>query len=111
MGNQFISQIRSLHKALQHLPLPVSAHHYSENDITNLLSFAKFAGEYYIICNTRVDNAVYVQSKEGGKYLQFQRDPNFNLYYMDISEANVEDHCYLNTVKKGILLFSILNQK
>ena len=30
---------------------------------------------------------------------------------MDISEANVEDHCYFNTVKKGKLLFSILNQK
>ena len=30
---------------------------------------------------------------------------------MDISEANVEEHCYFNTVKKGKGLFSILDQK
>ena len=30
---------------------------------------------------------------------------------MDISEANVEEHCYFNTVKKGKILFSILDQK
>ena len=30
---------------------------------------------------------------------------------MDISEANMEEHCYFNTVKKGKLLFSILDQK
>ena len=32
-----LSQIGSIHKALQHLPLPVSAYHYSENAIANLL--------------------------------------------------------------------------
>ena len=77
----------------------------------NLLSFAKLADDYYIICNTRVDNAIYIQSKDDGKYLQFQRDHKFNLYYIDISEANVEEHCYFNTVKKGKSLFSILDQK
>ena len=30
---------------------------------------------------------------------------------MDISEANIEEHCYFNTVKKGKTLFSFLNQK
>ena len=30
---------------------------------------------------------------------------------MDISKANVEDHCYFNTVKKGKAIFSILGQK
>ena len=53
----------------------------------------------------------YVQSKDNGKYLRFQRDPKFNLYYMGISKANVEDHCYFDTVKKGKSLFSILDQK
>ena len=51
-----LSQIGSLHKVLQHLPLPVSAYHYSKNAIANLLSFAKLADEYYIICNTRVED-------------------------------------------------------
>ena len=60
----------------------------------NLLLFAKLVDEYYIICNTRVHDAIYVQSKDDGKYLQFQRDPKFNLYYIDISKANVEDHCF-----------------
>ena len=64
-----MSQIGSLHPALQHLPLPVSTYHYSETAIANLLSFAKLADEYYIICNTRVDGTIYVQSKDDSKYL------------------------------------------
>ena len=64
-----IEQIGLLHQALRHLPLLVSAYHYSETTIANLLSFAKLADEYYIICNTRVDDTTYVQSKDDGKYL------------------------------------------
>ena len=65
----YLSQIRSLHKALRYLPLPVSDYHYSENAIANLLLFAKIDDDYYIICNTKVDNAIYVQSKDNEKYL------------------------------------------
>ena len=64
-----LSQIGSLHKVLRHPLLLVSTYHYSENAIANLLSHAKLADDYYIICNTRVDNAIYVQSKDDGKYL------------------------------------------
>ena len=106
-----LSQIGSLYKALWHLPLPVSTYHYSENAILDLLSFVKLADDHYIICNTRANNVIYMQSKDNGKYLQFQRDPKFNLYYINISEANVEYHCYFSTVKKGKSLFSILDQK
>ena len=106
-----LSQIGSLYQALRHLPLPVSTYHYSENAISNLLSFAKLADDYYIICNTRFDDAIYVQSKDDGKYLQFQRDHKFNLYYMDISKADSDNHCYFNTVKKGKTLYSMLDQK
>ena len=35
----------------------------------------------------------------------------FNLYYMDISKANVKDYCYFNTVKKRKSMCSILDQK
>ena len=104
-----LSQIGSLYEALQHLPLPVSACHYSENAIVNLFSFAKLADIYYIICNTRVNYTIYMQSNDNGKYLRLQRDHKFNSYYMDISEANVEEHCHFNTVKKGKPLFSILD--
>ena len=68
----------------------------------------KLVDEYYIIFNMRVNNAIYVQSKDNRKYLLFQRDPNFNLYYMDMK---IEDHCYFNTVTKGKSMFSLLDQK
>ena len=71
----------------------------------------KLADAYYIICNKTVDDAIYVQSKGDGKYLRFQRDYKCNLYYMDISEDDLEKHCYLNTVKEGKTIFSILDQK
>ena len=106
-----LSQIGSLYQTLQHLPLPVSTYHFSKNAIANVLSFAKLDDEYYSIRNTRVDDVIYVQSKEDRKYLQFQRDHKFHLYYMDNSEADVDEHCDLNTVKKRKSLFSILDQK
>ena len=67
-----LSQIGSLHQALRHLPLPVSTYHYSKNAIANLLSFAKLADNYYIICNTRIDGTIYVQSKDDGKTYVFR---------------------------------------
>ena len=88
----YLSQIGSLHNTLWQLPLPASNYHYDENEIANLLSFAKLVDEYYIICNTRVDDAIYVQSKDNRKYLQYQRDPKYGLYYMDISKAKVDIH-------------------
>ena len=54
---------------------------------------------------------IYVQSKDDGKYIQFQQVYKCNLYYMDISEANLDKHCYFNTVKEGKTIFSILDQK
>ena len=73
VGKPFhIEQIGSLYQALRHLPLPVTVYHYSKIDIANLLSLAKLAGECYIICKTRIDNVIYVQSKDDGEYLQFQ---------------------------------------
>ena len=106
-----MSQDGSLHQALRNPSLPVTTYHYSKIAIANLLSFVKLTDEFYAICNTRVDAAIYVQSKDDSKYLQFQRDYKCNLYYMDISEADLEEHCYLNTVKKGKTTFSVLDQK
>ena len=77
----------------------------------NLLLFAKLADEYYIICNTRVDAAIYVHSKDDGKYLPCQRDYKCNLYYMNISEADLNKYCNLNIVKKGETTFFVLDQK
>ena len=106
-----IKQIGSLHQALRHLPLPVTVYYCSEAAIANLLSFAKLIDEYYIICNTRTDDAIYVQSKDDSKYLQFQRNHKHNLYCMNISEAELDKHRYLNTEKDGKTTFSILDQK
>ena len=46
-----------------------------------------------------------------GNTCDFKKDHKFNLYYMDISKVDVDKHCYLNTVKQGKLLLSILDQK
>ena len=106
-----MSQVGPLHQTLRHLPLLVTTYHYSKTVIANLLLLAKLADEYFIICNTRVDDAIHVQSKDGGKSLQFQRDYKCNLYYMDITEADLAEHCYLNTVKKGKTTLSVPDQK
>ena len=64
-----LSQVGSLHTALRHLPLLVDDYHYNEIAITNLLSFARLADDYYILCNKRINDAIYDQSKEDEKYL------------------------------------------
>ena len=89
----------------------MSIYHYSKTIISNLLSFAKLIDECYIIYKIRVDNAIYVQSKDIGKYLLFQRDHKFNLYCMNISKVDMDKHFYLNTVKKEKIIFSILDQQ
>ena len=68
-----LNEVASLHKAFAHLPLPTKDLYYKPGAIANLLSFARLADEYYMICNTRVDDAIYVQSRDDGKYLRFQR--------------------------------------
>jgi hypothetical protein len=91
--------------------LPKDNYHYDDIAIANLLSFARLADDYYIICNTRIDDAIYVQSKEDDKYLRFQRCPRFNLYYMDIGEGKPDSYCYFNSVRKNQRNFLILGQK
>ena len=86
----------------------MSTHHYSDNAISNLSSFARLVNEYYTIYNTRDDDATYAWRKKYRKHIQFQRDHKFNLYYMGISEANMDDHCYLNTVKQALECTSIV---
>ena len=106
-----LNEVASLHKAFAHLPLPTKDLYYEPGAIANLLSFARLADEYYIICNTRVDDAIYVQSKEDGKYLRFQRCRRRNLYYLDIGSDKLDGDCMFSTVKKGKLTFSTLDQK
>ena len=106
-----IKKIESLYQALQHLTIPVTSYHYSETVIANLLLFVKLVDEYYIMYDTRIDDAIYVQSKDDGKYLQFQRDHKHNVCYMNIREANLDKYCYLNTVNEAKTTFSILDQK
>ena len=101
-----------MHTALRHLPLLVDNYHYDDNAIANLLFFARLADDYYILCNTRIDDAIYVQSKEDGKFLRFRRCPRYNIYYMDIGEGKPDGHCYVFiSVRNNQRNFSILDQK
>ena len=43
--------------------------------------------------------------------VNFQSNYKCNLYYMDISEADSDKHCYFNTLKEGNTTFFILDQK
>ena len=67
--------------------------------------------EYYYICNTRVNDAIYILSKDNQKYLQFRKDFKNGLYYMGISKTKVNCHCYFNNVKKGKSMISIFDKK
>ena len=106
-----LKEYASLHKAFQHLPLPTNKLYYEPGALANLLLFAKLADKYYIVCNTCIDDAIYVQSKEDGKYLHFQRCRKTNLYYLDIGESEPDGYCHFNTVKNRKLKFSMINQK
>ena len=51
---------------------PINDYHYDKNAIANSLSFAKLGDGYYIICNTRVDDVIYVQIKTTGNNYNFK---------------------------------------
>lgn len=106
-----LKEVSTLHKALQHLPLPKDDIYYEPQVIANLLSFARLADEYHIICNTQVDDAIYVQSKEDRKYLRFQQCRKNNLYYLDIGQTEYDGHCNFSTIEKTKSSFSLLDQK
>ena len=106
-----MSQIALLHNALKHLPLPNDKYYYNQYAIANLLSFGKIAEEYHIICNIQVDDAIYVQSKDDGKYLRFAKDKKNILYFLDISEGLIDGHYYFSTMEKGKLQFLLLDQR
>ena len=63
--------------------------------LSEKLPFSKVADDYYIICNNRVDGAI-----------DSQRSKKFNLYYMDISEAEVDGNCYISSVNEKINIFN-----
>ena len=86
----------------------MSTYHYSKNTFLNLLPYSRRVNAYYTIYNTRDDNVIYVWSKEYWKHIQFQRDHKFNLYYMGISEVDMDKYCYPNTVKQALECTSIV---
>ena len=106
--SQIRSQTRSLHQTLQHILLPMSTYHYNENIISNVSLVARLVNEYCTKYNTRDDNAIYVWSKDYGKHIQFPRDYKFNLYYIDISEADMDKHCCPNTLRQALECISIV---
>lgn len=109
-SNIKLHEVGSLHDALKHLPLPRDDLYYEPNAIANLLSFARIADDYYIVYNTRIDNAIYVQSKTDGKYLRFKRCKRKNLYYLDIGEI-IDGEGHINTVMENEAMFSTLDKK
>ena len=87
----------------------MSTYQYSENTILNLSLFASLVNEHYTTYNTKDGNVIYVWSKEYVNHIQFQRDHKFNLYYIGISDADMNKRCYPNTVKRALECTSIIS--
>ena len=61
-----------LHDDLADLPLPREGYYYDKKALANLLSLACIVDKYWVRMNTHIDDAIYVQSKTGGRLLRFQ---------------------------------------
>ena len=53
------------------MPFTVNWYCYDKNTMTYLLLLANTADDYYLTCTTRVDNAIYEQSKNDDRFLKF----------------------------------------
>ena len=108
-----MKHVGKLCKGLQHLPLPIDEYYYDEFAIANLLSFSKIADEFHIICNTGVDDAIYIKNKNNNEYLRFERDKRNGLYYFnyELNLAQDDQQCHFNTIEKTKMQFSTQDQK
>ena len=108
-----MKHVGKLCKGLQHLPLPIDEYYYDEFAIANLLSFSKIADEFHIICNTGVDDAIYIKNKNNNEYLRFERDKRNGLYYFnyELNLAQDDHQCHFNTIEKTKMQFSTQDQK
>ena len=50
--------------------------------------------------DTRIDDAIYVQSKMGGRSLRFQQCHDWNLYYLDLENPDMEEACLFTPINK-----------
>ena len=105
-GDEPISLLQT--RSQQYLRPQTSTYHYSENAISNGSPVARLANKYYTIYSIKDDDVIYVWSKEYGEHIQFLRDHKFNLYYMDINEADMNEHWCPNTVKQALECTSIV---
>ena len=81
-----------------YLPLPKSGYHYDKDALASLLSFACVVDEYWVRMDTRIDNAIYVQSKTGGRSLWFQQCHDQNLYYLDLENPDMDEACLFTPI-------------
>ena len=72
-SNINLSEGGVLHDDLGDLPLPKEGYYYDKNVLANLLSLACIVNEYWVRMDTRIGNAIYVQSKTGRRSIRFQR--------------------------------------
>ena len=62
----------ALHCNLASLPLPEDGYYYDKKALANLLSLACIVDKYWVTMDTRIDDAIYVQSKTDGRTIRFQ---------------------------------------
>ena len=84
---------RSLHHSLAGLLLSAEGYYYDKKALVNLLSLACIVNKYWVRMDTRIDNAIYVQSKTDGRSISFQRCHDHNLYYLDLENLEMNETC------------------
>ena len=89
-----------LHNDLSYLLLPKLGYYYDKDALANLLSLAFVVNEYWVRMDTCFDDALHVESKTGGRLLQFQRCQDRNLYYLDLENSDMDETCLFTPIDK-----------
>ena len=55
---------------------------------------------FYRMISSRIDNAIYIQSKTGGHSIQFQQCHNQNLYYLDLKNPDMDKACFFTQINE-----------
>ena len=80
------------------LLLPAEGYYYDKKALANLLSLACIVDEYWVRMDTRINDAIYVQSKSGGRLIRFQQCRDQNLYYLDLENPEIDEGCLFTPI-------------
>ena len=87
-----------LHDDLAGLLLPREGYYYDKKALANLLSLACIVDEYWVRLDTRINDAIDVQSKTGRRSIRLQQCHDRNLYYLDLENPDKDKVCLFTPI-------------